>query len=148
MNAKENAIRQEMPSPIYLLLPSLLAYPVYSCKIQGTDSGVCTYRYLPSTYQDGSQNALEAITKANRNWANATDGPCNNGEADHCMPFCGKYIANYYPPCVPKDTRKKDRWIEEQVASIIEKRIELEKKKQAKKRFLKNKACQVWNESS
>ena len=49
------------------------------------------------------------------------------------MPFCGRYIASYYPPCVPDPgvalyrdqnfpngrfqdhtTRAKDRWVEEQ----------------------------------
>lgn len=129
-----------MPFLIVVLLPSLLAYPVYSCKIHGTESGVCTYRYLPSTY-NGSD--LEKLKIANQNWANNTDGPCKDGEADHCMPFCGRYIASYYPPCVPKSTMAKDRWVEEQVTSIIENRIDAEKSKQGKKRFFKNKACQV-----
>ncbi len=123
----------------------LLLQPILSCKIQGTESGVCTYRYLPSTYLDGIRSELEAIQLANQNWANDTQGPCKHGEGDHCMPFCGKYIANYYPPCVPENTRAKDRWIEEQVATIIDNRIELEKKKQTKRRFYKNRACQVRN---
>ena len=59
------------------------------------------------------------------------------------MPLCSRYIASYYPPCVPKATRDKDRWVEEQVTAIIEKRIGLEKRKEVKKRFMKNKACQV-----
>ena len=127
---------------VVILLPSFF-FITYSCKIHGTESGVCSYRYLPSTYQDGIRSDLEAIEMSNKNWANKTDGPCKNGEADHCMPFCGRYIASYYPPCVPKATRDKDRWIEEQVTVIIEKRLDLEKRKEAKKRFLKNKACQV-----
>jgi hypothetical protein len=99
---------------------------------------------------------------ANQNWANETDGPCKDGEADHCMPFCGRYIASYYPPCVPNPgvalerdqnfpngrfqdhtTRAKDRWVEEQVMYIIENRVEMERKKESKKRFYKNKSCQV-----
>ena len=99
---------------------------------------------------------------ANINWANGTDGPCKEGEGSHCMPFCGRYIAHYYPPCVPNagvalnrdknfpegryhghNTREKDRWVEEQVTSIIETQIGLEAKKKAKKRFYKNKTCQV-----
>lgn len=35
--------------------------------------------------------------------------PCEKGnEAHYCMPFCGKYIANYYPPCVPLPLFKED----------------------------------------
>ena len=120
------------------LIPS-----IYSCKIHGADFGICTYRYLPSTYQDGVRNNLEAIEMANKNWANDTEGPCKYGEADHCMPFCGRYIANYYPPCVSNESRAKDRWVEEQVSSIIAERIEVEKTKTARKHFFKNKACQV-----
>ena len=131
-------------SIVVIYLPLLcFIIPIYCCKIHGTESGVCSYRYLPSTYQDGFRSDLEAIKIANQNWANKTDGPCKNGEATHCMPFCGRYIASYYAPCVPKAIREKDRWVEEQVTAIIEKRIELENRKEAKKRFMKNKACQV-----
>ena len=67
------------------------------------------------------------------------------------MPFCGKYIANYYPPCVPAPaalapddnfpegrfhnhtTKTKDRWVEQTVLSIISRRIEIETNKTAKK---------------
>ncbi len=147
---------------VILLSSALLVIPSHQCKIQGTESGVCTYRYLPSTYQDGIRSNLEAIGMASQNWANGTDGPCRDGQADHCMPFCGRYIANYYPPCVPNNgvalerdqnfpngrfqdhtTRAKDRWIEEQATSIIENRIEKERRKQSERRFYKNKACQV-----
>lgn len=131
------------PKFISTLISCIFLHSSFSCKIHGTESGVCTYRYLPSTYQDGVRNELERIEIANTHWANGTKGPCENGEADHCMPFCGKYIANYYPPCVPKETRAKDRWIEEQATAIINNRIELEKQKQEKRRFYKNKACQV-----
>ncbi len=155
-------MQQSISRPILLLF--LLGSPslVRSCKIQGTESGVCTYRYLPSFYQDGTRTKREAIDMANLNWANGTDGPCKDGEGDHCMPFCGRYIAHYYPPCVPNagvalerdknfplgrfhrhNTREKDRWVEEQVTSIIEKQVDLEAKKKAKKRFYKNKTCQV-----
>ena len=137
-----------MPRSIVVILLPLLYFviPIHSCKIHGTESGVCSYRYLPSTYQNGIRSDLEAITIANQNWANETDGACKNGEGAHCMPFCGRYIASYYPPCVPKATRDKDRWVEEQVTSIIERRIGLEKRKEAKKRFMKNKACQEVSE--
>lgn len=64
------------------------------CKIHGTDSGVCTNRYLPSTYyNDGNSNEgfntwEEALENSKTQWALGTDGPCLNGEADFCMPFC------------------------------------------------------------
>ncbi len=147
---------------LLLILIILHPYQINSCKIQGTQSGVCTYRYLPSFYQDGTRTEREAIDLANLNWANGTEGPCKEGQGDHCMPFCGRYIAHYYPPCVPNEgvalnrdqnfpngrflnynTREKDRWVEEQVLGIIERQVELEGKKKAKKRFYKNKTCQV-----
>ena len=112
---------------------------------------VCTYRYLSSTYKQSTRGDLEAYEVARQQWANSTDGPCKDGEGDHCMPFCGKYIANYYPPCVPvpaaleedinfphgrhhnHTTRTKDRWVEEKVLSLISRRIEIETNKTAKK---------------
>jgi len=147
-------------SLLFALLSSTSHYS-QSCKIHGTESGICTNMYLPSTYKNDDRSDLEAITMANINWANNTDGPCRDGDGDHCMPFCGRYIANYYPPCVPNSkvalerdqnfpngrfqqhtTRSKDRWVEEQVTSIIQERIDLEKQKLSKKRFYKNQACQ------
>ena len=102
-----------------LIIVSLTGYIVRlseSCKIQGEKhSGVCLYDYI-----DGS----------NRNW------DCQDN--DRCMPFCGRYIANFYPPCVPSrqflerdrnfpegrftnhTTLDKDRWIEQKVKEIFE----------------------------
>ena len=60
-----------------------------SCIIQGKESGICTYRYLPETYGFGDKNRdIESLDIAYKQWANDTDGPCKNGEADYCVPFC------------------------------------------------------------
>lgn len=109
---------------VFLKLPLLEV--VHACEIHGHDVGECTKRYLPATYGEG----LDAITTANKQWMNGTEGECSEGQGDHCMPFCGVYLANYYPPCVPSSkslprdqnfldgrhmnhtTRTKDRWIE------------------------------------
>lgn len=122
------------------------AAPALSCKIQGTDSGVCTDEYLPSTYGDDRTLSVQV---AQKRWMNGTDGPCRNGEGDHCMPFCGKWIANYYAPCVPApmsfaqskgypggrhkkfSVREKDRWVEETVTNVIANRIKIEINKTA-----------------
>jgi len=152
---------------------SLLLHAVKGCEIHGTDSGVCTYRYLPETYINATTKEKKARQIALTNWANDTDGPCKNGEGDHCMPFCGRYIAAYYPVCTPTpnalerdqnfpngrfqdhNTRSKDRWVEEQVTSIIDNRIAIETNRTARRlgvdeygrkgttkiRFHKNKDC-------
>lgn len=122
----------------------------WACHIHGTDSGVCSFRYLPSTYMNETVNEKKAREIAKSQWANGTDGSCMQGEGDHCMPFCGKYIAAYYPVCVPKTqafdgdhnfprgrfkyhtVQSKDRWVERTVASMIEQRIALETNKTAR----------------
>lgn len=134
------------------------------CEIHGTDSGQCTYRYLPETYQNETEKQARNIAQSL--WA------CEDG--DDCMPYCGKYIAAYYPVCVPQTsflsrdqnfpqgrflshtTREKDRWVEESAIAMIEERISIETNRTARKlgvdeygnkgrtkvRFHKNKACQ------
>lgn len=122
-----------------------------ACHIHGTDSGLCSFRYMPSTYLNETVNEKKAREIARSQWANGTEGPCMNGEGDHCMPFCGKYIAAYYPVCVPKSQaingdhnfpngrfkyhtiQSKDRWVERTVASTIEQRIAVETNKTARK---------------
>lgn len=64
---------------------------VQACMLHGTDSGICTTRYLPETYGGG----LQGMELASQQWKLGTDGPCKDGEADHCMPFCGKWIGEY-----------------------------------------------------
>ena len=136
------------------------------CQIQGTDSGQCTYRYLPETHKNETVKEKQARKIAQSLWA------CDDG--DNCMHYCGKYIAAYYPVCVPQASffsrdqnfpqgrflshtvREKDRWVEENVLAMIEERISIETNKTARKlgvdefgskgrtkvRFHKNKACQ------
>ena len=38
---------------------------------------------------------MEGIEIANKQWKMGTEGPCKDGEADHCMPFCGKWIGKF-----------------------------------------------------
>jgi len=132
---------------ILLLFLQVLFQPCTSCNIHGTDSGICTNEYLPETYGEG----LAGMERSSKRWQHGTDGPCKYGDADHCMPFCGKYIANYYPPCIPapmslppdqnypngryiKHTvRTKDKWIEETVMSTIQRRIDIETNETARK---------------
>ena len=117
-----------------------LSLSCLACQLHGSDSGICTDRYLPATFGGG----LEDIEDAAKQWQNGTDGPCKEGQADHCMPFCGRWIASYYRPCIPapmfllKDqnfpegrhgkhtVREKDRWVEETVTAIIDARIAVE----------------------
>ena len=130
---------------------------VASCSIHNTQSGICTKKYLPSTYSS-KEGDLAAIQQAKAHWQNE-------------MPFCGKWIANYYSPCVPSrptrtwleadghfpfgrlssddgeedvySVRTKDAWVEETVSITIQARIEMGKKKGRKHfRFHKNKDCQ------
>lgn len=54
----------------------------FGCAIHNSNSGVCTKKYLPTS------DDLQAIEESTIRW-----------KAD--LPFCGKYIGNYYPPCVP-----------------------------------------------
>lgn len=109
-----------------------------ACYVQNTDSGVCTTKYLPAS------SSLEDIERARERWT-----------AD--LPFCGRYIASYYAPCVPGrptdawtapdphfpegrladpdderddarySVRSKDRWVERMVTGTIAARIEREK---------------------
>jgi len=69
-----------------LLMISLQLSTSQSCEIQGMNTGFCDYRYLPKSFD------LEVIKEANKNWQHGTDGPCKEGEADHCMPFCGRLV--------------------------------------------------------
>lgn len=146
---------------IFTIAIFLRGSPCRGCKIHGTDSGVCEYSYLPEYHRDTTSSEKEARERAKDQWANRTDDqPC---EGDQCMPFCGVYIAHYYPVCTPlfskrhdHSTRTKDRWVEEHVTSNIARRIAIETNKTAKKlgvdeygqkgkskkRFYKNKACQ------
>ena len=125
---------------------------IFSCNIHGTNSGICTNKYLPSTYGGDSLN-LEAIQKAKAEW-----------QKD--MPYCGKWIASYYSPCVPSkpnqewispdanfefgrlledqsNIQAKDKWVQETVDSTIESRIESEREKGSNHyHFYQNKDCQ------
>ena len=121
-----------------------------ACKIQGSDTGICTRQYLPETYGVG----LDGLRISKRQWSNETeDGPCSDEKnmASHCMPFCGRYIANYYAPCVPFATflepdqnfprgrhgsftvLTKDKWVEETALNYISERIQKETNETAKK---------------
>ena len=64
-----------------LLLILLLSSFDYSssCLLHGSDTGICTYEYLPETYGGGR----EGIEIANKKW------DCKD---DTCMPFCGRWI--------------------------------------------------------
>jgi hypothetical protein len=122
---------------------------VDGCEIMGIDSGYCEYQYLPETYINETTKERAARKIAQSKW---------NCDDESCMPFCGKYLASYYPFCAPSPPaiamfqnhtiRSKDRWIEEQVTSTIANRIAIETKglgedgQKAKKRFHKNRACQ------
>ncbi len=121
-----------------------------ACQIQGSDTGICTRQYLPETYGTG----LDGLRIAKRQWSNETvEGPCSDEKnmASHCMPFCGRYIANYYPPCIPFATYlepdqnfprgrhgsftvlTKDKWVEETALKYISERIQKETNETAKK---------------
>ncbi len=134
------------------LLVAVASCTVDGCQIHGVDSGVCTHRYLPETYENGHMSKREARRMAQSMWANATDDDESSCSGEHCMPFCGRYIANYYPPCVPNNgafelkkdrnfpngrnqltTAMKDRWVEVQVMAIIAERIAIETNKTARK---------------
>ena len=97
-----------------------------SCKLHGSDidSGVCLYSFFQSNNDDNK----DAITKR---W--------NCYDNEQCMPFCGKWIADYYSPCVPSiqkitkadrnfpqgrfhkhSTFMKDQWIKQKVEHVFE----------------------------
>lgn len=124
----------------------------FACKISEYESGTCSYRYLPKSYKNSTVKERQARKLALAQWKNGTEGgPCEDGEGEHCMSFCGKYIANYYPPCVPNvesidadrnfpdgrwksfNVKTKDRWIEQETIRIIEERIAIETNKTARK---------------
>lgn len=83
----------KMPPPeaIAWALLVLLAAPCTGCELGGgaADSGFCTRRYRPETHGFG----IEGVGLSNRQWQ------CR--DEDHCMPYCGLYVASYYPVCVP-----------------------------------------------
>ena len=114
-----------------LLLAVLAASTSFACVLHGTDSGVCTSRYLPASTE------LESLEQSRELW-------------NQDMPFCGRFIASYYKPCVPslptnewaaadanfpegriissdakvdaQMIRKKDRWVEDSVTNAVEAR--------------------------
>lgn len=147
--------------PLFLCF-AFCAHWVLACNIHGTNSGICTNEYRPSSYAiDGNALNVEAIQQAKAKW-----------QSD--MPYCGRYIANYYSPCVPsrpsdewaspdanfqfgrlmkgetKETmtdvasiQTKDKWVEETVTSTIQSRIELEREQGSSHyHFYQNKDCQ------
>ena len=139
-----------------LLLASLLLGTTLACTIQNTNSGVCTSKYLPSTYASNDGDiGLDAINKAKTQWEKE-------------MPFCGRWITSYYSPCVPSrptnewapadknfqlgrlttdekaditSVRTKDDWVENYVSQFVETRIERERA-DGNRHFYKNKDCQ------
>ncbi|KAL3801115.1 hypothetical protein HJC23_002408 [Cyclotella cryptica] len=133
-----------------------------ACNIHGTNSGICTNKYHPSTYAtNGDELDLNAIQQAKAQWM-----------AD--MPYCGRWIASYYFPCVPSSptnewahpdanfefgrlttgggdgtmtdassVKTKDKWVEETVTNTIQSRIEAERAKgKSHYHFYQNKDCQ------
>lgn len=121
------------------------------CTIHNSDSGICTNKYLPTSTE------INDIENAKTRWL-----------AD--MPYCGRWIASYYAPCVPsKPTpawlaadanfpdgrltndrgldidliRNKDRWIEDTVTNTIQARIGLEKEQGSSHyHYFRNNDCQ------
>ncbi len=82
-------VHHNLLTTIPLLAILLLAQSTFTlgCVIHGTDSGVCTREYLPASSE------LSAIEEAKTKWM-----------AD--MPFCGRFVASYYSPCVPSKPTK------------------------------------------
>jgi hypothetical protein len=65
-----------------------------ACNIHGTNSGICTNKYHPSTHAtNGNELDLDAIQQAKMQWM-----------VD--MPYCGRWIASCYFSCVPSRPRK------------------------------------------
>ena len=130
----------------FILLLSLATS--FGCAIHGTDSGVCTKKYLPTSSE------LSSLEEAKSRWM-----------AD--MPFCGRFISSYYSPCVPSkptiewtaadanflsgrlstdgediaSIRNKDSWVEENVSRAVQARIDTEKE-QGSSHYFRNKDCQ------
>ena len=69
----------KMRVPLHLMIMiSSFIFPIHhSCMIQGTDSGICTFQYLPQ-----NNNIMLSINYAKERWS------CPHEEAEHCMPFC------------------------------------------------------------
>ena len=68
---------------LFVFLASLIIVQLsFGCIIHSSNSGVCTKKYLPVS------GDLQAIEESTSRW-----------KVD--LPFCGKYVGNYYPPCVP-----------------------------------------------
>jgi len=137
-----------MTNNIILILLAVIAQLTVAsaCLIQGTYSGVCSYKYTTS-----SQATLEQIESAKIRW-----------ESD--LPFCGKFV-HYYPTCVPAASssrsyddipnflvssddnadvvsiREKDEWVEETVTNTIATRIEQEKSL-GTAHYFRNQDCQ------
>ena len=72
----------------FILLLGTITSAVWACQIHGTESGFCETRYLSQTYQSSSVSSTEAQRRANAQWQNGTQGPCEHGQSDFCMPFC------------------------------------------------------------
>lgn len=159
----DHHLRTQTPGAMKLLvsLPVFFLQSIIACNIHGTNSGICTNKYLPSTYAiDGDSLNLEAIQKAKSEW-----------QKD--MPYCGRWIASYYSPCVPSKPNKewessdinfefgrlvkeksvtdvhvasiqsKDKWVQDTVASTVQSRIESEREKgSGHYHFYQNKDCQ------
>jgi len=68
---------------LFVILANLLlvAQLSFGCVIHNSNSGVCTKKYLPVS--DDLQ-----VEEAKARW-------------QEDLPFCGKYVGNYYSPCVP-----------------------------------------------
>lgn len=136
-----------------LVLACLSAPLGAGCQIHGTESGVCTRRYLPLS------SALEDIERSRSLW-----------ERD--VPFCGRFVASYFRPCVPSGPaaswsaadknfpegravaagddggvedvgliREKDAWVERTVNDVVRSRIDQEGR-QGSKHYWKNDDCQ------
>lgn len=144
--------------PLYLCFVFCVQLAL-TCDIHGTNSGICTNEYHPSSYAiDGDELDVQAIQQAKIKW-----------QSD--MPYCGKYIANYYSPCVPSrpstewaspdanfqfgrlmkgesktdvaSVQTKDNWVRETVTSTIQGKIELEREQGSNHyHFNQNKDCQ------
>ena len=67
---------------LFVVLAHLFVQLSFGCVIHNSNSGVCTKKYLPVS------DNIQAIEEAKARW-----------QAD--LPFCGKYIGNYYSTCVP-----------------------------------------------
>lgn len=119
-----------------------LSFPksVLGCQIHGlnTASGTCTNRYRTQTHNGDKK-------LARKQW------DCKDG--DHCMPFCGRWIAEDYSPCVPTrqvlgrdrnfefgrfsghTVKSKDQWVQQKVEEAFD------RSESVKGHFYKNDDC-------